>query len=73
MLGSVKGNTIQTVNVVRDIDARLKTLVGGELTKHKCYEKVGFLFGWCTKPPDFARNQAVFLPFGAVRSLAIAS
>ena len=31
MLGIVKGSTIQTVNVVRDIGASLKTLVGGEL------------------------------------------
>jgi len=34
MLGMVKGSTIQTVNVVRDIGAGLKTLVGGELTKY---------------------------------------
>lgn len=34
MLGLVKGSTIQTVNVVRDIGAGLKTLVGGELTKY---------------------------------------
>ena len=31
MLGLVKGSTIQTVNVARDIGASLKTLVGGEL------------------------------------------
>ena len=34
MLGLVKGNTIQTVNVARDIGASLKTLVGGELTRY---------------------------------------
>ena len=34
MLGMVKGSTIQTVNVARDIGASLKTLVGGELTKY---------------------------------------
>ena len=34
MLGLVKGSTIQTVNVARDIGASLKTLVGGELTKY---------------------------------------
>ncbi len=33
-LGLVKGSTIQTVNVARDIGASLKTLVGGELTKY---------------------------------------
>ncbi len=33
-LGLVKGSTIQTVNVVRDLGAGLKTLVGGELTKY---------------------------------------
>ena len=33
-LGVVKGNTIQTVNALRDIGAGLKTLVGGELTKY---------------------------------------
>ena len=33
-LGLVKGSTIQTVNVVRDIGAGLKTLVGGELKKY---------------------------------------
>ena len=30
-LGLVKGSTIQTVNMVKDIGAGLKTLVGGEL------------------------------------------
>ena len=34
MLGLVKGSTIQTVNIARDIGAGLKTLVGGELTKY---------------------------------------
>ena len=34
VLGLVQGNTIQTVNAVRDIGASLKTLVGGELTKY---------------------------------------
>lgn len=34
MLGLVKGSTIQTVNVARDIGASLKTLVGGELTRY---------------------------------------
>ena len=34
VLGLVKGSTIQTVNVVRDIGAGLKTLVGGELTRY---------------------------------------
>ena len=34
MLGMVKGSTIQTVNIARDIGAGLKTLVGGELTKY---------------------------------------
>ena len=33
MLGLVKGSTIQTVNVFRDIGSGLKTLVGGELSK----------------------------------------
>ncbi len=31
ILGLVKGSTIQTVNVVKDIGSGLKTLVGGEL------------------------------------------
>ena len=31
MLGLVKGSTIQTKNVLRDISQGLKTLVGGEL------------------------------------------
>ena len=31
MLGLVKGSTIQSKNVVRDITQGLKTLVGGEL------------------------------------------
>lgn len=31
MLGLVKGNTIQTVNALKDIGSGLKTLVGGEL------------------------------------------
>ena len=34
VLGLVKGSTIQTVNMVRDIGAGLKTLVGGELKKY---------------------------------------
>ena len=34
MLGLVKGSTIQTVNVLRDIGAGLRTLVGGELKKY---------------------------------------
>ena len=34
MLGLVKGSTIQTVNIARDIGAGLKTLVGGELTRY---------------------------------------
>ncbi|MCR4655554.1 MAG: heavy metal-binding domain-containing protein [Lachnospiraceae bacterium] len=34
VLGIVKGSTIQTVNVVRDLGASLKTIVGGELTKY---------------------------------------
>ena len=33
-LGLVKGSTIQTVNVFRDLGSGLKTLVGGELTKY---------------------------------------
>jgi uncharacterized protein YbjQ (UPF0145 family) len=34
MLGLVKGSTIQTKNVGRDITQGLKTLVGGELTAY---------------------------------------
>ena len=34
VIGMVKGSTIQTVNVARDIGAGLKTLVGGELTRY---------------------------------------
>ena len=34
MLGLVKGSTIQTVNVLRDIGAGLRTLVGGEMKKY---------------------------------------
>ena len=34
MLGLVKGSTIQTVNMIRDIGSGFKTLVGGELTKY---------------------------------------
>ena len=34
ILGMVKGSTIQTVNMIRDLGASLKTLVGGELTKY---------------------------------------
>ena len=34
VIGLVKGSTIQTVNMVRDIGAGLKTLVGGELKKY---------------------------------------
>ena len=34
VLGLVKGSTVQTVNLVRDIGASLKNLVGGELTKY---------------------------------------
>ncbi|MBO5520254.1 MAG: YbjQ family protein [Eubacterium sp.] len=33
-LGLVKGSTVQTVNVIRDIGASFKTLVGGELKKY---------------------------------------
>ena len=33
-LGLVKGHTVQTVNVIRDIGASFKTLVGGELKKY---------------------------------------
>ena len=33
-LGLVKGSSIQTVNLVRDIGSGLKTLVGGELKKY---------------------------------------
>ncbi len=34
MLGLVKGSTIQTVNLIRDLGSGLKTLVGGELVKY---------------------------------------
>ena len=34
ILGLVKGNTVQTVNVIKDIGASFKTLVGGELKKY---------------------------------------
>ncbi len=34
VLGLVKGNTVQTVNVIKDIGASFKTLVGGELKKY---------------------------------------
>ena len=34
MLGLVKGSTIQTVNMFKDIGSGFKTLVGGELTKY---------------------------------------
>ena len=33
-LGMVKGSTIQTVNLLRDLGSGLKTLVGGELFKY---------------------------------------
>ena len=33
-LGLVKGSTIQSVNVFKDIGAGLKNLVGGELTRY---------------------------------------
>ena len=33
-LGLVKGSTIQTVNMFRDIGSGFKTLVGGELVKY---------------------------------------
>ena len=33
-LGLVKGSTIQTVNLIRDLGSGLKTLVGGELIKY---------------------------------------
>lgn len=33
-LGLVKGHTVQTVNVIKDIGASFKTLVGGELKKY---------------------------------------
>ena len=33
-LGLVKGSTIQTVNLLRDLGSGLKTLVGGELVKY---------------------------------------
>ena len=34
VLGLVKGHTVQTVNVIKDIGASFKTLVGGELKKY---------------------------------------
>ena len=34
VLGLVKGHTVQTVNVIEDIGASFKTLVGGELKKY---------------------------------------
>lgn len=34
ILGLVKGHTVQTVNVIKDIGASFKTLVGGELKKY---------------------------------------
>ena len=34
VLGLVKGNTIQTVNFVKDFKASLKTLIGGELKSY---------------------------------------
>ena len=34
VLGLVKGSTVQTVNVIRDIGASFKTLVGGEVVKY---------------------------------------
>ncbi len=34
MLGLVKGSTIQTKNIGRDITQGLKTLIGGELTSY---------------------------------------
>ena len=33
-LGLVKGSTIQTVNLIKDLGSGLKTLVGGELIKY---------------------------------------
>lgn len=33
-LGMVKGSTVQTVNMFKDIGAAFKNLVGGELTKY---------------------------------------
>ena len=34
ILGLVQGETVQTVNVIKDIGASFKTLVGGELKKY---------------------------------------
>ncbi len=34
VMGIVRGGTVQTVNVVRDLGASFKTIVGGELTKY---------------------------------------
>ena len=33
-LGLVQGTTVQTVNVIKDIGASFKTLVGGEIKKY---------------------------------------
>ena len=34
VLGMVKGSTVQTVNVIRDIGASFRTIVGGEVKKY---------------------------------------
>jgi len=43
VLGLVKGHTVQTVNVIKDIGASFKTLVGGELKKYNEREPDGTL------------------------------
>ena len=50
VLGLVKGSTIQTVNIARDIGASLKTLVGGELVRGHLRPRE-----WSRKPGSSAR------------------
>ncbi len=67
----VSGSTIQIVNAVRDIDARLKTLVGSELTKHKGYENSRIFIRLVQTKSDLFRQAAFCLapPLGCMGGL----
>ena len=68
MLGLVKGPTIQSKNIVRDITQGLKTLVGGELGSYT--EMMNEARALATKRME---NEAAGLGAGAVINIRYAS
>jgi uncharacterized protein YbjQ (UPF0145 family) len=67
ILGMVRGNTVRSKNVFRDIGAGLKTLVGGEIKDYTTMlieAREEALFRMSKKAEELGANAVVMVRFG---------